>query len=89
MSDLHKLLDECQSNSEALVAEINSFKQSRILNEKTAKALESTAAALHKTLKEIKPLTEKRILTMFYVIGSATILNMLMFAIILWIMFFI
>jgi|GEM_PF-1178706 hypothetical protein len=79
MPDIHKLLDECQSQSQALVNEIDKFKKSRILHEKTTVALETTATMLRQTLKEIKPLTEKRVRLLSIIVFSTTALNTLLF----------
>jgi len=76
-------LDECKSKSEALVEEIKTFKQSRVLHQQATEALESTAAALQKTLKEVQPLTEKHVRRLFYVIVSTTLLNTLFFVVVL------
>jgi cytochrome P450 len=60
MPDIHKVLNECQSQCENLVEEISSIKQSRTLHQSATDALESTAAALQKTAAEIRPFTDSR-----------------------------
>ncbi len=84
MPDMHKLLDECQSQSQSLVNEIETFKESRVLHQQATEALEATAIALRRTLKEMKPLTEKRIRNLSIIILSATLVNLLLFLIVLY-----
>lgn len=83
MPTIHEVLDNSQKQCKALVDEINSFKQSRILNQKATESLDATCVALQTTTKAIRPFTELRIRWFMIMIGAATLLNTLLFVIIL------
>ena len=83
MPTIHEVLDDSQKQCKALVNEINTFKQARILNYKAADSLDATCAALQKTTKVIRPFTEARIRWFMIIVGSAALLNMLLIAAIL------
>ncbi len=72
MPSFHESLSECLSRSKELVGEIEKFKKSRILHQTATTALESTATALRETLKEVEPLTEKRLREMFHAIETTS-----------------
>jgi len=83
MPTIHEALDESQKQCKALVDEINTFKQARILNQQAADSLNATCTALQKTTKAIRPFTEARIRWFMIIFGSATLLNTLLFVVIL------
>jgi hypothetical protein len=60
MPDMHALLDECQTQCQALVEEIKALKQSRSLHEQATNALETTSKALQETAARIQPFTDVR-----------------------------
>ena len=88
MPTIHEVLDESQKQCKALVDEINTFKQARVLNQQAADSLDATCAALQKTTKAIRPFTEARIRQFMIIIGSATLLNTLLFVTILLLIIF-
>ena len=79
MQNIHELLEECKSQCEALVGEIEKFKESRQVHLKVTENLESLMAVLSSTLEEIKPLTEKRIKWLSFILLGGTGLNTLLF----------
>ncbi len=89
MPTIHEVLDDSQKQCKALVNEINTFKQARILNQKAAvDSLDATCAALQKTTKAVRPFTKSRIRWFMIIIGSATLLNTLLFVTILLLIIF-
>ena len=79
MPDIHELLEKCQTQSEALVREIETFKESRQVHIQVTENLESLMAVLSSTLEEVKPLTEKRIKRLSFILLGGTGLNTLLF----------
>lgn len=61
MPNIHELLDECQSQCNALVEEIKTIKQSRSLHEQATVALEATCRAIQETTSQIEPLKDVQI----------------------------
>ena len=60
-ADLHKSLEECEANAQALIKEMRQYKAARELNQKSADSLDRTAAALSSVIREIRPFTENRL----------------------------
>lgn len=83
MSDIHELLDDAQKKSQALVDEIETFKKSRLLNEKATESLEAMALTLSTTLEEIEPLTENRVRKLTIILLAMGAANTVFFFIIL------
>ena len=83
MPNIQELLDESQKQCQALVDEMKTFKQSRILNQTAAESLDVTCIALQKVAEAIRPFTEDRIRWFMIIIGLATLLNTLLFVSIL------
>jgi hypothetical protein len=75
MPTIPELLDESEKNIKGLVNEIQTFKTSRILNEKATSSLESVAAALNKTVDAIKPLKTSSLRWFIIIFSSITIIN--------------
>ena len=61
MPNIHALLDECQTQCNALVEEIQAIKQSRSLHEKTTAALEAACMAIQETSSQIAPFRDAQI----------------------------
>ena len=61
MPNIHALLDECQTQCNALVEEIQAIKQSRSLHEKTTAALEAACMAIQETSSQIEPFRDAQI----------------------------
>ena len=88
MPTIHELLDDTQKKCEALVDEMNAFKQARSYNQKIIDSLDSVHRTLQKTTQAIRPFTEMRVRRFKLLIGSLMFLNTLMFMTILsWIFF--
>lgn len=79
MAAIHELLDEVQKKCQALVKEMETFKDARILHQKSAESLKAACDALADTSRAIKPFTERRVrkITVFFV--GISIINMLFF----------
>ena len=88
MPTIHELLDDSKKQCKALVGEMNTFKQARILNQKAADSLNATCDALQKTSKAIQPFTDSRIRWFMIIIGSATLFNTLLFVTLLLLIIF-
>jgi len=83
MNNIHELLDDVKRNSQALVTEIETFKQSKILNEAATESLEAMNKALNKTVEAIKPFTEERVKRLSTILLAIGVLNTLLFLVIL------
>ena len=60
-ADLHKSLEECEASARALVKEMQQYKASRQINEKSVEVLDQVAKSLNNVIGEIKPLTGMRL----------------------------
>lgn len=61
LQDIHILLDECKSKTEALVYEIEQYKSAKEINQAAAASLDGISQALKNVIKQIRPFTDVRV----------------------------
>lgn len=83
MPTIPELLTESEKNIKELAKEIQTFKSSRILNEKATNSLESTTKALIETQEAIKPFQSSRFKRLSIFLIFTSIINFLLIVIIL------
>lgn len=88
MPSIHELLDDTQKQCQALVQEMNAFKNAKELNQRAADGLDAACEALKKTAKAIEPFTEVRVRKLTLIILIASALNVIMFLMMLLFLFF-
>lgn len=58
--NIHALIDECKTRTEALVAEIEKYKSGKEIHQVATASLESTSKALKDVIAQITPFTDLR-----------------------------
>ncbi len=70
-ADLHKSLEKCEANAQALVEEIKQYKTARQLNQRVVEQLDAVVESLRKVSIEIKPFTEAHVRRFMVVMSVA------------------
>jgi hypothetical protein len=86
MPTIQELLDESQRLCGDLAKEINEFKETRSLHQRTAESLNATCAALDRTADAIRPFTASdvsRIRTLVVCVAGGAVLNLVLSVVIL------
>ncbi|MCC5846385.1 MAG: hypothetical protein JJU05_19215 [Verrucomicrobia bacterium] len=83
MPNIHELLDETKKNADTLVLEIEKLRSVRIISEEMNITLLDTCKILEKTTKQIRPFTEKRLRRMQIFVIGFSLLNTVMFSVML------
>jgi len=73
--NIHALIDECKTRTEALVAEIEKYKSGKELHQAATASLESTSKALKDVIVQITPFTEIRFRRFQTTVLVSTIMN--------------
>lgn len=71
----HKLIDECKSKAQELMASIEKYKASAELNQAATESLKSVARAIERVASELAPLMSYPVKRYSIILGTVCLLN--------------
>ncbi len=74
----HKIIEDCTTKAQKLVAAIDKYKASAELNQSSTESLEAVAKAIKRTAGDLAPLSEYRIKMILYIFGGGCLANTLL-----------